>query len=204
MRTARCILVSSLMFVAALGLVGCGDNDNSEGNRVRESIEIRCRDTGDRRIVNRAPDAAVAAAADLVPPASLEEVTDGVTLTVFPSMTATLSNPILQVFFASRSHPATECVVVSTTQSTVAVTVDGRQGVAVSFSQTDLAGFVDLLHSHPDAGDCSDVTRTSDLSIASVSVTSASLTGPFLLDGIAIGYTATTLPTAATVLPACL
>lgn len=204
----RFIILPSMVVLLGVGLLACGDgNDNDERAATREPIQFRClgqgSTAGDGNIVSDG------GRFDLSPPYSLERATAGVTLSMFPPVTESLENLDFQVNFTTRGHPPTECSVGtggvgSSFGEHVRVRLGAREGLGVRFSQADLVGLVEFLRTTPGAGDCADVTQPGDLSIDSVVVLREPGGGFADLDGLAIGRTATTFPTAATSPPSCL
>lgn len=203
----RFIILSSMVVLLGVGLFACGDeSDNGDRAATREPIQFRClgqgSTAGDGNIVSDG------GRFDLSPPYSLERATAGVTLSMFPPVTESLENLDFQVNFTSRGHPPTECSaggggVGSLFGEHVRVRLGAREGLGVGFSEADLVDLVEFLRTSPGAGDCADVTQPGDLSIDSVVLFQprGDLVG---IDGLAIGRTATTFPTAATSPPSCL
>jgi cysteine-rich repeat protein len=200
MWTKRVVMSARLFVALALGLgaVGCGDGDGGDA-RSGEGIEFRCVNAGDHRI--EAVDFGFGVRFDLVPPAQVTDTPDGLTVTLFPSGAMPAGGFDPQIGFTARGRAAEKCGVSSVNAKLPTVSAGTRTGVAIAFSHAELADLVVSVRSSVGA-DCSAVREPGDLVVAYVIANTPE--GTIAIDGIAIGATAATFPSAESVLPACL
>lgn len=135
---------------------------------------------------------------EMEPHFSLQGVTNGITVSVFPPSDVLVQNFNLVVSFSVKNKPITQCGTAAGVGNRLGPTVNGVASLVGNFPQTNLNFSVNAIKSLPG---CSDVT-VGDLLVSSVVMFEATnLTRVLHLDAIAIGIGENVFPTSATPAP---